>query len=69
VTDFEDPCIAWRKSTASNTGNCVQVAVVNGLVLIRDSANPNGGVLRLPPAAWSAFLTHTRSKDFGLRRA
>ena len=56
MADFEGPCIAWRKSTASNSGNCVQVAVVDGSVLIRDSVNPDGVVLRLPPAAWSAFL-------------
>jgi hypothetical protein len=66
VADFEEPCIAWRKSTVSNTGNCVEVAVVDGSVLIRDSANPSGAVLTIPPAAWSAFLAHARSKDFDL---
>ncbi len=68
VADFEGPCIAWRKSTASNSGNCVQVAVVDGSVLIRDSVDPRV-VLRLPPAAWSAFLAQARRKDFDLRRA
>lgn len=66
VADFEERRIAWRKSTASNTGNCVQVAVDDGSVLLRDSVNPRV-VLRLPPAAWSAFLARARSKDFGLR--
>jgi hypothetical protein len=61
VADFEEPCIAWHKSTASDTGGCVEVAVVDGSVLIRDSANPNGVVLRLPPATWSAFLVRARS--------
>jgi Domain of unknown function (DUF397) len=69
VVDFDEPCIAWRKSTASNSGDCVQVAVVDGSVLIRDSANPNGVVLRLLPAAWSAFMARARGEDFGLRRA
>jgi hypothetical protein len=67
VADFEERRIAWRKSTASSTGNCVQVAVDDGSVLIRDSVSPRV-VLRLPPAAWSAFLARTRSKDLGLRR-
>lgn len=67
VADFEESCIAWHKSTASSSGACVQVAVVDESVLIRDSANPNGVVLRLPPAAWSAFLAHARSTDFDLR--
>lgn len=67
MADFEESCIAWHKSTASSSGACVQVAVVDESVLIRDSANPNGVVLRLPPAAWSAFLAHARSTDFDLR--
>jgi hypothetical protein len=67
VVDFDEPCIAWRKSTTSSTGQCVQVAVVDGSVLVRDSANPDGVVLSLPLAAWSAFLAHARSKDLGLR--
>jgi len=69
VADFKEPCIAWRKSTASNSGGCVEVAVVYGSVLIRDSANRDGVVLSLPPAAWSAFLACTRgSTDFGTSR-
>ena len=66
MTAFEEPCIAWRKSTASNTGNCVQMAVVDGSVLIRDSVNPHV-MLSLPPAAWSSFLARARGEDFGLR--
>jgi hypothetical protein len=69
VANFEEPCIAWRKSTASNTQGCVEVAVVDGSVLIRDSVNPNGAVLELPPVAWSFFLTRARNKDFDIRRA
>jgi hypothetical protein len=56
----EESRIAWRKSSASNSGDCVQVAVGRGWVLIRDSANRDGAVLRFSPAAWSAFTTRTR---------
>ncbi len=65
--EFEGLHLAWRKSTASASGDCVQVAVVDGSVLIRDSANRDGVVLRFPAAVWSAFLAHARSKDVGLR--
>jgi uncharacterized protein DUF397 len=64
VGEFEGPRIAWRKSTASASGDCVQVAVIDGSVLIRDSVNPPV-VLSLPPTAWSAFLVRARSQDFG----
>jgi Domain of unknown function (DUF397) len=57
VADFEESCITWRKSTASNSGGCVEVAVAAESVLIRDSVFPDGPVLRVSTAAWSVFLT------------
>jgi hypothetical protein len=63
VVNLEEPHIEWRKSTASNSGGCVEVAIVDGSVRIRDSANPNGAVLELPPVAWSFFLTRARSTN------
>jgi hypothetical protein len=63
VVNFEEPHIEWRKSTASNTTGCVEVAIVDGSVRIRDSANPNGVVLELPPVAWSFFLARARSTN------
>ncbi len=65
VADFEEPCIAWRKSSASNSGGCLEVAVVNGSVLVRDSTNRDGPVLTLSPAAWSGLLARARDKDLG----
>jgi Domain of unknown function (DUF397) len=67
VANFEEPYIAWRKSAASGSTNCVEVAVVDGSVLIRDSANRDGVVISFSPAVWSAFLAHAHSKGFGLR--
>jgi hypothetical protein len=67
VTDFEEPCSAWRTSTASNSGGCVEVAVVDGSMLVRDSKNRDGVVLSISSAQWSAFLAHTRGEDSGLR--
>ena len=69
MPDFEEPCIAWRKSTKSAPSNCVEVAVAGGSVLIRDSANPDGVVLSLSPAVWSAFLLHVPRTDLRLHRA
>jgi Domain of unknown function (DUF397) len=60
VTDFKVSCVAWRKSTASNSGACVEVATVDGSVLVRDSMNRTGPILQMPSSAWSAFLVWTR---------
>lgn len=47
----------WRKSSHSKANhNCAEVAVSAGGVLVRDSEQDGGPVLRFPPAAWMAFL-------------
>jgi uncharacterized protein DUF397 len=61
VAGFGDPHIAWRKSSSSQGSDCAEVAVADGSVLVRDSANRDGVVLRFPPTAWSAFVARTRA--------
>jgi hypothetical protein len=49
----------WRKSSysASNGGQCVEVAQhLPAIVAVRDSMNPDGARLMLPPAAWATFV-------------
>jgi hypothetical protein len=52
----------WHKSRYSNgQANCVEVARnLPGIVAVRDSKNPEGGVLRLSCEAWTAFLSHLK---------
>ena len=69
MAEIEEPRLAWRKSTASNSGACVEVAVLDRAVLVRDSMNRNGPVLQLSSAAWCSFLTRARSRDADLSRA
>ncbi|AVZ74578.1 DUF397 domain-containing protein [Streptomyces lunaelactis] len=47
----------WHKSTYSGDegGECVEVATHPTAVHVRDSKNPDGPVLTLDPAAWTAF--------------
>lgn len=55
--------IAWRRSSASNTaGDCVEVAVQGRFVLIRDSHDKQGGVLKVVPERWCEFLDYVRSR-------
>ena len=49
----------WRTSTRSGTngGSCVEVADnLPGVVLVRDSKNRGGGMLRFEPYAWRVFV-------------
>ena len=46
---------AWRKSTHSGSGNCIETATVDDMIAVRDSANPGGPALAFTPRAWTAF--------------
>jgi len=55
----------WRKSSASGAAsNCVEVADLPGYRAVRDSKNPNGGVLIFPAGQWSAFLAGIEAGEF-----
>jgi hypothetical protein len=50
--------LTWRRSSRSsgNGGNCVEVAALPDQVLVRDSKDPHGPTLTVPPADWRSFL-------------
>jgi hypothetical protein len=57
--------VIWRKSTrSSGTAECVEAAVVPGAVLVRDSKDPDGPMLRFTPSGWAAFLAGVRAGEF-----
>ena len=64
MVDPERADISWLKSTASESGNCVEVAFVDESVALRHSLNPSGPVLTFTLAEWAAFLTGVRAGEF-----
>lgn len=57
----------WRKSRASGSSNCVEVALVDGCIGVRDSKRaPAGPILAFSPSEWTAFLTGVRDGEFNL---
>jgi hypothetical protein len=65
VTDSEQSEITWHKSTASGgQGNCVQVAVVGGSILVRNSQDLLGPVLSFTRQEWAAFLEDVTNGKF-----
>ena len=54
----------WRKSRRSSAqgNNCVEVALnLPGRVAVRDSKNPGGPILALPPDSWHQFTRTLRA--------
>jgi hypothetical protein len=52
----------WRKSSysTSNGGNCVEVGEARRGVLVRDTKDRTGPVLRFSPAAWRRFAEQVK---------
>ena len=53
----------WRKSSysASNGGECIEVGSHHDRVLVRDTKDRKGPVLRVSPAAWRRFADRVKS--------
>lgn len=59
--------VEWRKSSYSGGGNdCVEVAFIGDGIAVRDSKNPQGGVLRLSRQEWDALLAAARAGELDL---
>lgn len=56
--------ILWRKSTASGSSDCVEVAFVGMAVLMRHSQHPSGAMLSFSKSEWDAFLVGVRRGEF-----
>lgn len=58
--------LAWRKSSYSGAGgNCVETAVFpGGRVAVRDSKDPEGGILVLPAAAMATWVARVKAGIF-----
>ncbi len=60
--------LSWRKSTASGSGDCVEVAFSSDLILVRDSKRTYPHILNFTPSRWQAFLSDIRAGEFDIER-
>ena len=56
--------LVWRKSTLSNSNGCVEVAMQDDGVAVRDSKDQHGPVLVFSRREWEAFLGGVRAGEF-----
>jgi hypothetical protein len=64
VNQVEVDVLLWRTATASQGGNCVQVATAYESIAVRNSREPHGPVLLFTRAEWSAFVDGVRRGEF-----
>jgi hypothetical protein len=57
--------LEWRKSSASVTGNCVEVAeLTQGAVLVRNSNHPGDGCVQFTNKEWECFVIGVKNGEF-----
>ena len=56
--------IAWRRSTYCANNSCVEVALLDNHIGVRDSKDQDGPVLRFTLTEWTDFLDGTRNGEF-----
>lgn len=54
--------VMWRMSSHSGSsgGECVEVALLDGVNAVRDSKNPDGDVLSLEQDVWAAVVSQIK---------
>jgi Domain of unknown function (DUF397) len=56
----------WRKSSKSGSNaQCVELSVGSTQTSIRDSKNPDAGVLTFSACGWDGFLRAAKAGEFG----
>lgn len=58
--------LAWKKSTASGGGACVEVARAGETIFVRDSKAPSGPTLSFSGVEWESFLIGARAGEFNI---
>lgn len=61
---MSESSVSWRKSSRSDTCNCVEVASIDGLVGLRDSKDPDGPILLFARVDWRQFVRAIREDGF-----
>ena len=57
--------LEWRKSSRSGASNCIEMAIAEQAVLVRDSKDKAGPALSFSRTVWETFVHGIRSGQLG----
>jgi len=56
--------LTWKRSGRCDSGTCVEVASLKEGVVVRDSKDPDGPILRFTHSEWRAFIGGAQDGEF-----
>lgn len=65
---MQTPALDWHKASFCQTGECVEIAAYNDVVLMRSSVKPESGYIRFTPEEFATFLEAAKVGEFSLVR-
>ena len=54
----------WYKASLCQTGECVEIAAQNGMVIMRGSTQPDAGYLYFSPEEFGSFVMGAKAGGF-----
>ena len=60
--------LAWRRASFCASGECVEVAQRDGVVILRDSTQPSGRTLHWGAEEWRVFIRTVKTDEFSVHR-
>lgn len=58
------PALAtWRKASFCASGECVEVAQRDGVIILRDSVQPAGHMLHYAVREWRSFVSNIKAGE------
>lgn len=55
---------AWRTASFCASGECVEVGQQDGLIMVRDSTQPHGGMVQWTAGGWRSFVRDIKDDRF-----
>jgi Domain of unknown function (DUF397) len=54
----------WRTTSRCDSGACVEIGTLGGIIMVRGSAEPDGTCLKLSCGQWREFVAGLKSGQF-----